>query len=327
MRLGIFLVFGISAIMFALGFAAAYLIYIEHDHPDFAIREYDERYQYIRRLLICQINEGEESREFSSLERRVEDVLDNAERLNKIISASVYVRELDTGKWMGVNEDAGYAPASLLKVPIMISYLRYAQDDPNVLEREYRYELSEEPNDLVAKPLLISGRTYSVLDLVRGMIIQSDNDAKTILEKNADWPSLDATYGALGIKDPYKESDDQYTLSVKQYGLFFRVLYNGTFLSREMSNRALEMLAESEFNLGLRAGIPEGVEIAHKYGVSGYTRDDGTHGVDLSDCGVVYEPTSPYLVCVMTHGDNAYVLADVIKDIAEVVHQGIITER
>lgn len=84
--------------MFGIGFAAAYAIYIRHDHPDFAIREYDERYQYIRRLLICQINEGEESREFTALEQRVEEVIADAERLNKIVSASVYVRELDTGK-------------------------------------------------------------------------------------------------------------------------------------------------------------------------------------------------------------------------------------
>lgn len=228
---------------------------------------------------------------------------------------------------MGVNEDAGYAPASLLKVPIMISYFRHAQDDSSVLTREYRYEFTDEQNDLVTKPLLVSGRTYSALDLIRGMIIQSDNDAKSILEKHADQPTLKTTYGALGINDPYLEDRDTYKLTVKQYGLFFRVLYNGTYLSREMSNNALAMLAESEFNLGLRAGIPEGVEIAHKYGVNGFTREDGTHGVDLSDCGVVYEPTSPYLVCIMTHGDNAYVLADVIKDIAEVLHQGIITER
>lgn len=327
MRLGILPVLGIAAIMFAIGFASAYVVYVRHEHPNFAIREYDERYQFIRRLLICQINEGEESREFHSLERRVERQIAAAQQDEKLVSASVYFRELDSGKWMGVNELEGYSPASLLKVPIMMSYFRDALTRPEVLTTLHKYVQTDEKNDLVTKPMLTSSQRYTVLELIRAMIIQSDNSAKDLLEEHANQSTLDETYAALEMKDPYDASGELYELSAKQYGLFFRVLYNGTFLSRERSNEALQLLSESEFNLGLRAGTPSNIIVAHKYGVRGFTRDDGSHGVELSDCGIIYDPASPYLLCVMTSGANAYVLAEVIKDISEEVYQAMISNR
>jgi len=317
----------LSLATFAAGFFAAYLILDGYGAKQFAIREYDQRYEFIRPLLICQANEEEETREFSSLERQVNSVIAAAKREGKVTSASVYFRDLNSGRWVGVNELETYSPASLLKVPIMMAYFKASEDDPTILETRYRYNRKgEEADPLVKDPLLLENRTYTALDLIRGMIVQSDNPAKDILEQNADVTSVFETYSALEINNPYDTDDELYKLSAKKYGLFFRVLYNGTFLNREMSNQALALLSESEFDLGLRAGTPTNIRVAHKHGVHGFTQDDGSHGVEVSDCGIIYNSSSPYLLCVMSLGTNAYVLSDVIKDIAETVYQAVIRE-
>src|ERR1043166_6269401 len=52
---------------------------------------------------------------------------------------SVYFRELDSGHWTGVNEDAKYFPASLFKVPVMIAYEQWSESDPSILNQKLHY--------------------------------------------------------------------------------------------------------------------------------------------------------------------------------------------
>ncbi len=309
---------------FALGFLAAMTTSVKTtDLDDHAIREHDTRYDFIHPLLICQVDENEETAELSSLDQKVSRVIEAAKDNKEILSASVYYRDLNSNRWMGVNELEPYEPASLLKVPIMMAYFKQVGAYPDILDTKYPYELREERDALIQKPLLVSGRSYTILDLIRGMIIQSDNSAKEILEEHAGQEVLDQTYNTLGLKDPYDTSSGLYKLSAKNYALFFRALYNGTYLGRRMSNTALQILSESEFVLGLRAGTPEGINVAHKYGARGLTESNGLKGVELSDCGIVYAPDSPYLLCVMTHGTDPYVLAGVIKNVAETIYKEV----
>lgn len=311
---------------FALGIGAAHSLWIGPESRQFAIREYDQRYEFIRPLLICQTREDEETRELHALEHKVDAIISEAHRDKKISSASVYYRDLNSGQWMGINELETYNPASLLKVPIMIAYLKEAESDPSTLTDSYVYsQQGYEQDPLVDKPLLKAAKEYTALELIRGMIVQSDNPAMSILQSNANPQRLQETYAALEIDSPYDFDGARYQLSAKKYGLFFRVLYNGTFLDREKSNQALEMLSQSEFDLGIRAGTPPGVEIAHKHGVYGETKD-GSHITEVSDCGIIYA-SSPYLLCIMSRGTNAYTLSEVIERVAETVYHDVIANQ
>lgn len=304
------------ALAFSGGFATS-RIFPEVDDR-IAIREYDERYAFIRPLLICQLNEGNETDEFGRLEKKIEGILNAAKADGKLSSASVYFRNLDSGEWMGVNELDPHAPASLLKVPIMMAYLKESENSPSVLDERYPYEKTSGGSGLSKVPLLVPGHSYSVREIIRGMIIQSDNEAKEILERNANTSVLEETYSILGINDPYGGKDGIYEISAKQYSLFFRVLYNGTYLDRERSNEALELMTESEYEYGLRAGTPSGVKIAHKFGLR--IEEESAVQVELSDCGIVYYPSSPYLLCAMTEGKNPYELGSVIEEIAKTTY-------
>src|SRR5207248_2823209 len=94
-------------------------------------------------------------------------------------------------------------------------------------------------------------------------------------------------------------------VSVVTYSSFFRVLYNASYLTRDDSQKALALLAGVDYKDGLVAGVPASVPIAHKFGERETTGDTTKQ---LNDCGIVYYPSHPYLLCVMTRGDSMPVL-------------------
>jgi beta-lactamase class A len=98
------------------------------------------------------------------------------------------------------------------------------------------------------------------------------------------------------------------------------VLYNGTYLNRTYSERALELLSKTRFTDGLAAGIPAGIPLSHKFGVSAQP----TGEKQLHDCGIIYDTqTKTYVLCVMTTGDDYRQMADVIRDVATAVHNAM----
>jgi hypothetical protein len=128
---------------------------------------------------------------------------------------------------------------------------------------------------------------------------------------------LNRVYSNLRILDPPTPVSDQF-LSVQTYESVFRVLYNASYLSREASDWALEILADSEFKTGLVAGVPSNVTVSHKFG-----EHSVENGVQLHDCGIVYHPRHPYLLCVMSKGTNFDMLDDVIAGVSRVVYSEI----
>jgi beta-lactamase class A len=151
------------------------------------------------------------------------------------------------------------------------------------------------------------------------MIVQSDNNAFTLLARVVDPAELDRVYALLRMQNPRATGDDAF-LSVQTYASFFRVLYNATYLSKEASEWALATLARSEFRAGLVAGVPSAVPVAHKFG----EKSDPKAGVmQLHDCGIIYYPSHPYLLCVMSQGPSFEFLDDVIVAVSRLVYVGV----
>jgi beta-lactamase class A len=273
-------------------------------------------FKYINPLLLCNINENKEFEEFSKLNSSIDKVSQDFKQRKVIDSGSVYFRDLSTGQWTGINENDLYNPASLLKVPILIAYLKQAEKTPNLLNQEYFYEqIPGQAPPLVGNPILKSGKYYKVEDLLRGMIIDSDNTATIILENKIDKKFLTGVYSELGITSPYL-FPDQYQISTRTYALFFRVLYNATFLSHEMSEKALSILSEVKFDKGLKSGVPKGVIVADKYGYS-ILKKETPRSIELSDCGITYDKKKPYILCVMAKGSDPDQTAEYIKEVAK----------
>jgi len=156
------------------------------------------------------------------------------------------------------------------------------------------------------------------------MIVESDNDAAFLLYGAADERAVRAAYADLGLRFP--ETDDASdTTTVAEFARFFRFLYNSTYLTEEYSEYALGLLAEARFNGGIVDGTPGSLTIAHKFGertLSGAVL--GAPIRELHDCGIVYHPERPYLLCIMTKGHTFDDLANIIRGIATGVAQGVV---
>jgi beta-lactamase class A len=236
----------------------------------------------------------------------------------KVSAISVYVRDLNNGPWFGINSSDKFIGGSLLKVPLLITYLKMSDSDPSFLSKIIKYDKKITDNRQYFRPQkeIEVGKTYTVEELLDYMVSYSDNNAAELLLQNIGDDKLSNTFEALGFGKP--NIDEPYPVDTVTYAAFFRILYNSSYLSRESSEKALKMLSEADFNYGLTASIPSDVVVSHKFGI----RTDGDIN-QLHDCGIVYYPKHPYLACIMTKGGKFDDLAGVISRLSKYIYDEV----
>lgn len=275
-------------------------------------------YKYISPLLDCGYPSDKTPIEMRAvIDEQIAAEIDGG----NISYASVYFRDLNNGPWVGVNSRELFSPASLMKVPVMIAYLRWTMVEPEVLEEKIVATDVVDTSDQNIRPetKLEVGKSYSIDELLYLLITESNNAALGLLSERIPLGYLDETYKRLGISlEGLSGNPTGNTTSVVEYATFFRILYNASFLSSEMSEKALSILTQTKFVDGLRAGIPLSIPVAHKFGER---RFNETNELQLHDCGIVYVPEKPFLLCVMTRGENFESMASSIKNITAAVYQ------
>ena len=307
-------------IPFVAGYGAAWFVYgssAPHEGGT-AIREVSSAYPHIKRLLACDVSDNKDFAEYAPLKRSINEIIASASAEGSVKEVSVYYRDLDSGRWMGITQDELYAPASLYKITLLIAYLKKAQIHPELLDTSYVFASSREADTPDYPPMTV-GKSYTVRALLERLIVNSDNDAKDMLHDHIDQNLVNDVFSDLGLEAPPLD-DKADSMSAKSYSLFFRILYNGTYLSRSQSEFALTLLSKVTFKDGLAGGLPQGVEVAHKFGHRVF--DPPQHGVaaELHDCGIVYASSHPYFLCVMTKGTNYNDLAAIIQNISKTVY-------
>jgi len=258
-----------------------------------------------------------------SIKYSIQEYIDRCKQKGDVSDVSVYLRDLNKGTWIGIDEEQNYAAASLLKVPIMLAYLKMAEQDPSILSKETKYEteIKTLPQNIAPQNSAQLGNTYSVDKLLRYMIAYSDNISKDILLKNIDSKLITKLYSDLQIPTP-DLTEQEHQISAKDYASFFRVLYNATYLNKDLSEKAIKLLTERDFPDGIVAGVPENITVANKFAERKYAGEGfSLEGAQLHDCGIVYHPKGPYLICIMTKGRDLNTLKGIIKEISKIVYE------
>ncbi len=287
------------------------------------IRENTAGYKFIDPLLAYIIPSADQETGMASLKNKISDYINGAERNNILSGASAFFYDLNKGRWVGVNETEKYTPASMLKVVIMVSYFKESETNQNILGKHLVY--TKDIDDFVKQDAfntlsdLKVGDSYKVEDLINKMIIDSDNGAEYLLLSYINQTALDSIYNALNIENPTGKND--FTISPRTYSLFLRILYSSTYLDNVDSEKALSILSETTFKDGLVAGVPQNIAVAHKFGEHVIQQNNQAQQIELHDCGIIYYPKNPYLLCVMTRGGNLDNLKNAIKNISTLVYQ------
>ena len=240
-------------------------------------------------------------------------------------SVSVYFRDLDNGNWFGIREDEKFSPEIQLKLPIIIAYFKWSEDNPLVLRKKIPFRgigVPLAPRYLKSPKPLEAGNEYTVNDLLFRMTAYGDNAAYTLLLAN-----LPPAYLHKIAKDLYVNYDPDVTgdsLTLSAYASYFRVLFNASYLSEEMSEKALRYLSRSVFREGMASGIPPDINIASKAGERVINTVDGEGApaevLQLHEFGIIYHPERPFLLGVTARGDDFRYLARVIRDITRLVY-------
>ena len=288
-------------------------------HPDLPDQtDLAKGYHFINPLLVCSDHElsGQTASFSQTLQDKITSRINQAKQSGDIANASVYYRELNGVARFSVNGTMASEPASLLKVPLALSIHRKIESQPDFLQRKVVMNIPEQNTGehFVAPNAAQAGKEYSVAQLLDLSLIDSDNNATDLLITQLSDSELRNSYTDLGIQVPV-DNPTNYTMDVEAYASFFRILYNASYLTRADSEAFLSDLSHSTFTQGLVAGVPNGTTVSHKFGE--FSAPDGSK--QLHDCGIVYRTGNPYLLCIMTQGNDFDKLANTIAAISKVV--------
>lgn len=245
---------------------------------------------------------------YVELKPRIENEIKKYGAENNI---GVFLQDVNTGAWLGINERNGFDPASLLKIPIMLAVLKKVElgemslkDSLAIAEKD----LDENAGELYQKG---AGYQTTAWDFIEEMILSSDNTAKNVLKRQLSDAELNSVFAHIGIPNPYAPSGDS-LVTPRGYTRLFKSLYFSTYLPPELSEKALEITTDTEMENLLSAGIPYEIQAAHKYG----ERPDG-----LSDCGIIYHPQNPYYLCIMTKDLEIPQAKELIVNLSKMVYR------
>lgn len=276
-------------------------------------------YKFIQPLI--SVRPIEEYKGFSRIKETVQAYIIKKKTSGVLNEAAVYFQDFKGSNWTTVNPDIKFSIGSIFKVPVLIAFLKEAQVNRGLLNKEVLFDIdfSKINKDQEIKDEQIElGKTYTVRELLTRMIVNSDNNALFLLENRFDMAIITKVFKDLGLEEPdYRKI--AYESNVVNISLFMEVLFNATYLNKTYSEFAVDLLTKATFKEGIVKGIPEASPlVAHKFGESGNKVNR-----QLSEMALLYINKKPYLITIMTKGNDNIEnteLEKIIQDIAHIIY-------
>ena len=313
--------------IFVLGFLACLLlektVFLKQKNS----QECSKNYPFVYSGIDCE-KVDEVANQVDDLKENVNKIIDNEKKEGNIIRASVFYRNMNSKRWFGINDLEEYYPASLIKLPVAIAYFKVAELQPDIFNEKLQIPTEgEDPenNDQYYKPQnpLVPGNTYSIKEMVDHMLIYSDNAPYSILFDTIKTIN-NQVFSDLGVYVPSAEKGGDWSVTSRNFAYIFRTLYNASYLNIKYANEVLDLLSRSQFKQGIVSGIPGDVKVAHKFGeATAMNNETEIHSRILNDCGIVYKPENPYILCVMTEGQDFAKQEKVIQKISKEAYNAI----
>ncbi len=270
-------------------------------------------YDYVRPLVYAEHNC--ESNRYTSTKLTLNEIINNYKKAGTLTSASIYLRDFTQGEWMLIGADETFTPGSLIKVPILITYMRMVEKDPSLLQKRLILAKNSPnvPPQTYNKKGIHLDTEYTVAELLKYMIADSDNYATLLLNQHIDVAALKKVFTDLGLENP-NVNDRNFQITSQDYSVFMKALYNASYLTINDSEYATELLSDCSFKEGFIKLLPDSVKVAHKFGEAGTAIEHQLH-----ESGIVYVKDNPYLLTIMTKGPDVKKLPEVISKISKTV--------
>lgn len=271
-------------------------------------------YKFVRPLLLAE--PACESENYSALKLQLISQIESFNASGITTNVSVYLQDLKSDEWMSISPEINYNPGSLMKVPLLISFLRMEETTPGFLNKPVtitRVYANINRNPVFVSETVKVGQTYTIRELLRRMIVFSDNEATIELCNYLDYKKFQKTFTDFGLPEPDTTNMD-YPITARNFSTFLEGLYNAGYLTISSSEYANALLTQSTFKEGIVNGLPPQTVVAHKFGEAG---NDQQH--ELHESAIVFYNNSPYLLTVMTRGPELKKLPQVLSTVSKTV--------
>ncbi|MFA6096808.1 MAG: serine hydrolase [Candidatus Paceibacterota bacterium] len=229
------------------------------------------------------------------------------EKYKKDLNVSIYFEYLPTGASIATNKDAEFYPASLLKVPAAMAVAKKIEKGEWKWTNKLVLMSSDRDDKFGSLHKESTGSTFTIEELVRRSLADSDNTAHFILVRNLETEEIDDVYEHMGLKGFLSTNGN---LSAKRYSVIFRTLYNSSYLSDENSQKLLNFLSQSPFKDYIQSALPQDIIFSHKIGI------DREKEIYL-DSGLIYFKNRPYLLTIMIRDNNEKMAMEKMEDVSE----------
>lgn len=217
----------------------------------------------------------------------------------KKMKCAFVVKNLKTGECGAFNENEVVPSASLIKVFIMAEILK--QVNEGKLSLKQRIVVDEKvkvPFSILT--MLETNNSYSLLDVITLMIVQSDNTAANILMDIAGMNNVNELIKSLNFKNTIlqrkmmdfnaqKENKENLT-TASDMAKMMELLYKGEVLNKESSAFMIDILKKQLDTTMMMLNIPDETVVAHKTGELDYLDHEA---------GIVYLNNVDYIFCVL----------------------------
>lgn len=295
------LIYIITSISIVSNVILGYFILNNYREPDNSLIAASQ-YPFLSPRIFLQ-NQNDILINFTKLRQKLQEYTKSSR--NKI---GFYFEYLPSGISIGVDEKTNYVSASLFKVPIVMAV--YNEIENGRLRLGQELEIKESDLDPLSGNLWKKGAGYKITleDAIKTTLIDSDNTAKNVLYDTLPQGALMNVFDALDI--PFEANGLTPIVSPKNYSSILRSLYLSSILENENSNQILDLLSKTIYTDKLPAGVPGGIRVAHKIGI--YDPANPLNST-YTDCGVIYVPKRPYILCIMTREDEDSARKDMIN--------------
>ena len=230
-------------------------------------------------------------------------------------TATMFYKNLTTGEEWQWRSDEPVNAASVIKIPVMIeAFAQMAEGKLNAQERFALRDADRLPSCGALKTLH-EGIELTAMDLVKLMIILSDNTATNMLVKRVGLEAVNARLEALGLEKTRMRrllfdraasaKGLRNTITAREIGELLERMYRGEIVGAAACEAMLEILKDQRLNGKMPFVLhAQGIACAHKTG------EDATV---THDCGIVYAG-EPFVLCFCSEGVDVAAFERVMQD-------------
>jgi len=261
------------------------------------------------------IIEGQDKLEKSKMKTRSETILTEYKEATKDLSGvyGLYVVDLTSGYSFGIAENEEFTAASLIKLPVIAGMYQLEETGGIKLDEKYILKGSDKIAGAGSLQLKPAGYEITYRNLLELMGKQSDNTAFGICRRALGDGEIAEIIKKIGMISTHLEDN---TSSPRDIGTYFEGLWKGNIVSNDNRDKILDSLTDTIYEEWIKAGVPDEVRVAHKYGREVHV---------VNDAGITYSE-SPYVVVIMTKGVVEREADTIFPQLAKIVYKGMTKE-